>query len=171
MNYVLKAGFAVAAFLALPAVAQEPGSRQTREFLQATAQSDQFEIMEAHTALAQATDPQVRAFAQQMIPAHQQTSASLIQAVTSAGLQPPKPGLGGDQSAFLAALQSQRGADFDKTYVRQQVLAHRAALAVEQGYAASGDDPTMKQAAAAMVPIITAHLQMAEQMLASMGGS
>jgi putative membrane protein len=171
MNHVLKAGFSVAAFLALPAAAQESGSRQTREFVQAAAQSDQFEIMEAHTALAQATDPQVRAFAQQMIPAHQQTSASLTQAVTSAGLQLPKPGLGGDQSAFLAALQSQRGADFDKTYVRQQILAHRAALVVEQGYAASGDDPAIKQAAAATVPIITAHLQMAEQMLASMGGS
>jgi putative membrane protein len=106
-----------------------------------------------------------------MISAHQQTSAGLIQAVTSAGLQPPKPGVGGDQSAFLAALQSQRGADFDKTYIRQQVLAHRAALVVEQDYAASGDNPTIKQAAAATVPIISAHLHMAEQMLASMGGS
>jgi putative membrane protein len=171
MNYFLKAGFAISAFLALPAAAQEPGSRQTREFIQAAAQSDQFEIMEAHTALAQSTDPQVRIFAQQMIPAHQQASASLIQAATSAGLQPPKPGLGGDQSAFLAALQSKRGADFDKTYVHQQVLAHRAALTVEQGYAVSGDSPTIKQAAVATVPIITAHLQMAEQMLASMGGS
>ena len=171
MNHILKVGFAVAAFLALPAAAQDPGSRQTREFVQAAAQSDQFEIMEAHTALAQTTDPQVRAFAKQMIAVHQQTSASLMQAATSAGLKPPKPGLGGDQSAFLAALQSQRGADFDKTYVRQQMLAHHAALAVEQVYAASGDDPAIKQAAAATVPIITAHLQMAEQMMAGMGMS
>lgn len=160
-----------AAILATPAVAQEPGSRETRDFVQAAAQSDQFEIMEAQTALAQSADPQVRAFAQQMIQAHQQTSASLVQAATGAGLKPPKPGLAGDQSMFLAALQSQRGPDFDKTYVRQQVLAHSAALAVEQAYAASGDNAAIKQVAASTVPIISSHLQMAETMKASMGGS
>jgi putative membrane protein len=165
------AAAALAVSLVLPAAAQQVGSRQTREFVQAAAQSDEFEIMEAHTVLVQSTDPQVRAFAQQMLQAHQQTSASLIQAATRAGLEPPTPGLGGDQSAFLAALQSQRGADFDMTYVRQQVLAHDAALAVEQGYASSGDNPAIQQAAAATLPIIASHLQMAERMKASMGGS
>jgi putative membrane protein len=161
---------AIAACVALPAAAEEPGSRQTREFVQAAAQSDQFEIMEAHTALAQSTDPRVRTFAQKMVQAHQQTGASLMQAATEAGLEAPKPGLGGDESAFLAALQSQRGTDFDKTYVRQQILAHHAALVVEQGYATSGDDPTVRKVAVSTVPIIISHLQMAEQMQAVVGG-
>jgi putative membrane protein len=151
------------------AAAQEPGSRQTREFVQAAAQSDQFEILEATTALAQSADPDIRAFAQQMIQAHQQTSDTLKQAVMRAGLEPPKPGVGGDQSEFLAALQSARGPDFDKTYVRQQALAHRSALALEQGYAASGDEPTIRQVAVSTVPIVSAHLQMADQLKSKLG--
>jgi putative membrane protein len=152
------------AALATAAMAQQPGSRQTRDFVQAAAQSDTFEMLEATTALAQSQDAQVRSFAQAMIQAHHQTSDALRQAVTKVSLEQPNPGVSGDQSAFLAALQSARGADFDKLYVRQQVLAHRAALAVEQGYATSGDDATIRQVASTTVPIVSSHLQMAEQM-------
>jgi putative membrane protein len=152
-------------------MAQDPGSRQAREFVQAAAQTDEFEIMEAHTALAQSTDSQVRSFAQAMIEAHTQTREAMRRAVEKAGLKPPAPGMNGDQSNFLASLQSQRGVDFDRTYIRQQALAHRAALAVQEAYAASGDQPAIRQAAAAAVPIISNHLAMAEQMLARMPSS
>jgi putative membrane protein len=158
--------FAALAFAA-PAVAQEPGSRQTREFIQAAAQTDQFEIMEATTALAQSKDDHVRSFAQEMIAAHRQTTSTLLQAAAQAGLAPPNPGISGDQSMFLASLQSQRGADFDKTYLKQQVLAHHAALATEQGYATSGDNAAIRHVAAATVPVVTHHLQMAEQLQAT----
>lgn len=168
----LRAALCLAAGIALtPAFAQEPGSRQTREFVQAAAQSDQFEILEAQTVLAQSQNAQVRAFAETMIQAHQQTSASLLQAVQKDGLAPPKPGLGGDQSMFLSALQSQRGVDFDRTYLGQQALAHRSALAVEEAYATSGGDATIRAVATATVPIITEHLRMAEQMQIEAGGS
>ncbi|NIJ09480.1 putative membrane protein [Sphingomonas vulcanisoli] len=149
--------------------AEEPGSRQTREFVQAAAQSDEFEILAATTVLAQSEDPKVRAFAQQMIDAHRKTSADLRAAVSAAGLNPPKPGMSGEQSMFLAALQSQRGTEFDKVYIKQQALAHRAALAVEQAYAASGDNAAIRKVAAAAVPVITSHLQMADQMQAATG--
>ena len=46
-----------------------------------------------------------------------------------------------DQAQMLGALQSVSGSDFDKLYFKQQMLAHRSALAVEQIYAKSGDDP------------------------------
>lgn len=164
--------FAIAAstLLATAAAGQEPGSRQTRDFVQIAAQSDTFEIMEGQTALAQSSDPGVRQLAQQMIDAHRQTTQTLLQAVAKAGVQPPKPGMSGDQAMFLASLQSQRGADFDRTYLRHQRLAHSAALAVESGYAETGDDATIRQVAASTVPIITAHLTMADQMAKESGG-
>lgn len=156
-----------AALLAVPfapAAAQAPGSRQTREFVQQAGESDAFEVMEAYTALAESHDPQVLGFARRMIQDHGNTSLTLQQATARAGLEPPPKGLGAAQAPFLAALQSARGGEFDRMYWHQQALAHRSALVVEQRYAADGDTAAVRQVAAAAVPIIQAHLAMAEQM-------
>lgn len=153
-----------------PAVAQDAGSRQTREFVQAAAQSDQFEILEGQTAATQATSPKVRAFALRMIQDHTDTSRALQQAATQAGLEPPVMNVSADQSRMLNALQGLTGAQFDQTYMRHQALAHRSALVTEQAYAASGDTPPVRQAAASATPIIAAHLNMAEQMRSKLGG-
>jgi putative membrane protein len=149
---------------ASPAIGQEPGSRQTREFVQAASQSDHFEILEADTALTESRDPQIRAFAQQMLHDHRETARALSQAARTAGLPPPPPGISTDQSQMLNSLQGLRGRDFDHAYVRQQHLAHRSALVVEQTYATSGDSPPIRQAAASTVLVIESHLGMIEQM-------
>jgi len=155
------AALLTAGFIAGPAIAQDTGSRQTREFVQAAGESDTFEIMEAYSALAQSKDPQVRAFAQQMIHDHSETSRQLREATTRAGLKPPPMAVGSSLSPFLASLQSQRGAEFDKVYWQQQALAHRAALTVEQRYAADGDNPELRRTAAGAIPLIQAHLSVA----------
>ena len=165
------AALLVSSAIASASFAQEPGSRQTREFVQAAGESDTFEIMEAQAALAQSSDPQVLAFARQMIHDHGETSRALQEATMRAGLKPPPMAVGANQAPFLAALQSMRGPEFDKTYWRQQALAHRSALTVEQGYATDGDTPAIRQAAAAAIPTIQAHLAMAEQMVAKLDGS
>ncbi len=150
------------------ASAQQPvGSRQTREFVQASAASDTFEIMEAKSALAESKDVQVRDFATRMIQDHLRTSNDLMTATQRAGLESPKMALDQSQSQMLAALQSQHEKTFDKVYWQQQALAHRAALVTEQQYAQGGDQPVLRQLAVATVPVIQAHLSMAEQMQAS----
>ena len=145
------------------------GSRQTREFVQATAASDTFEIMEAQTALAESQDSQVRAFATRMLQEHARTSNALIAAAKAANMEPPKLALDQGQSQMLAALQSARGKAFDMLYWRQQALAHRAALVTQQNYARDGDQPGLRQLATANAPVIQSHLGMAEQMRASAG--
>lgn len=147
-----------------PVFAQDAGSRGTREYIQAAGESDTFEMMEAYSALAESKDPQVIAFAREMIRDHGETSRKLREAAARAGLAPPPMAVGAGQSPFLASLQSARGREFDKTYWEQQALAHRSALTVTQRYAASGDTAAIREAAAAAVPIIRRHLAMAEQM-------
>lgn len=168
-------GWGTAAVVALSAAgvaaAQEAGSRQTREFVQAAGQSDQFELLEGRTALTESTDPQVRAFAQRMIQAHGETSRTLAEAAARAGLGPPPHGIDGDQARLLGELQSLRGPEFDRAYLRHQALAHRSALATTQAYAAAGDDPAIRRAAAAAVPVISSHLAEAERMRSAQGGS
>ena len=157
--------------LASAAAAQDPGSRQTREFVQAAGESDTFEIMEAYSALAESKDPQVLAFARRMIRDHGQTGQALRDATTRAGVKPPLMQVGAGQASLLAALQSERGRDFDRVYWHQQALAHRSTLVIEQAYAATGDTSPLRQVAAAAVPIIQSYLAMAERMSAETGGS
>jgi putative membrane protein len=168
-NLVLSATAGLAALALSPAVAEELGSRQTRDFIQAAAQSDTFEILEAQTVLAQSADLQVRAFAQQMIEAHTATSESLKTAASHAGLKPPTQALSSDQALLLSALQGVRGAEFDKMYLRHQALAHLSAMTTEQQYASNGDQPAVRAAAASATPLIASHLEMAEQMQAKSG--
>ena len=94
------------------------------------AQSDQYEIQAAEDALGQSQNPQVRAFAQRMIADHTRSGEAVRQAAMASGLTSPPPAMDSDQAALLAALQSLRGPDFDRTYAKQQVLAHEQALAV-----------------------------------------
>jgi putative membrane protein len=76
-----------------------------------------------------------------------------------------------DQASLLSALQSLTGAEFDRTYARQQLLAHRQAIAVEQSYASAGSDANLRDAAQSALPMIQHHLEMAEQMREALGGS
>ena len=112
----------------------------------------------------------MRAFAEQMVPAHTALDETLRGDATKAGLPSPPMSLSGDQQKFLSALQSQTGPEFDRTYLRQQVLAHRQALVLEQAYAAQGADPQVRQAARSAVPVIQRHLAMATQLSDALGG-
>ena len=154
---------------AASAGAQGAGSRQSREFVQAAASSDQFEILEAETALTQSVNPEVRAFATRMLQDHQRLGQAVKDAAARSGLEPPEMAMSTDEAQLLSALQSVSGSEFDRLYFKQQTLAHRSALAVEQIYAKSGDDAALRQLATSAVPLISAHGDMANRMEAKLG--
>jgi putative membrane protein len=156
---------------ALGAAAQAPIPPNAPDFAMAAAQSDAYEIQAAHLALAQTQNVRVRSFAQTMIDDHTRTSASLRRAAMASHLPPPLSAMSSDQAVMLGALQSLRGADFDKAYAKQQVLAHDQALAVEQSYAQAGTDPNLRAVARSGAPLIQHHLKMAEDMSAALGES
>ena len=74
-----------------------------------------------------------------------------------------------DQAQLLGALQSVSGKEFDALYLKQQTLAHRSALAVDQMYASSGDDPNLRQVVTSAVPLISSHGEMAYQAVTKLG--
>ena len=106
-----------------------------------------------------------------MLQDHSRLSNALQQATAKAGLMPAPMDVGADQAPLLAALQSVKEPDFDRVYWKQQVLAHRSALTTTRQYVTNGDSPAVRQVAASALPIITAHLAMAERMMAKSGGS
>lgn len=153
------------------ASAQTPIPPSPKDFVMAALQSDQYETLAANLATVQGQDRRVRAFAQQMIQDHARLSEGMRKAATASGLPAPEPSMSSDQASLLAGLQAVRGADFDRTYARQQELAHAQAVAVEESFAAAGADPNVKQAAQSALPTIRDHLKMSHQLSVDVGGS
>jgi putative membrane protein len=86
-------------------------------------------------------------------------------------LPSPEPGTSSDQASLLSSLQSVRGPDFDKTYARQQELAHAQAVAVEESFATAGSDSNLRKAAQSALPSIRDHLKKAQQLRVDVGRS
>lgn len=70
---------------------------------------------------------------------------------------------------MIEALNKASDADFDKTYVDQQVMAHTDALMLMQSYAASGDTPQLKDAAGMIAPVVQMHLDKIMMIQSSLG--
>ncbi|WP_174301013.1 DUF4142 domain-containing protein [Caulobacter sp. S45] len=147
-----------------PSGAQPPAPMSARDFVKAASASDQYEIQAARVAEVESRDGSVRAFARKMIQDHTRTRQALQQASLASGMPPPPDGMNDDGQKLLSQLQSLRAPDFDRAYVRQQVLSHQEALVVEQGYAADGSDPNLRRTAASAVPIVQHHLDMARRL-------
>ena len=156
--------FVAASILAAAPVLSQPMALPTGEFVKAAAQTDEFERQEGRLAAREGASPRVRDFGQMMVTDHTRTTEALKAALKKAGLSvPPPPALSERQTQDLGALRGLHGAAFDKAYLTQQIAAHQAALGVMQGYAASGENPVLRQAAANTVPVVRHHLEMAQQ--------
>lgn len=154
---------------ATPAAAAAQASMTAADFVTRAASSDMFEIAEAKIAQKKATSADVKSFAAMMIKDHTTSTTNLKAAIAKSN--PPltlPPTLPADMQAKVADLNKASGADFDKTYISQQVDAHTATLAVMQGYATGGDTPALKDFAAATSKVVQSHLDMANKLQGSM---
>ena len=142
---------------AAPAVASAPAGP---DFVAMAAASDMYEVQAAKIAQKRSKNADVKAFAAMMITDHGKSTAMVKKAVADSGrtdITPPTV-LPADKQTMIDALNSAAAGDFDKTYVEQQVMAHKDALALMQGYAASGDTPQLKDAAGKIAPVVQMHL-------------
>jgi putative membrane protein len=132
-------------------------------FVNNAAASDAFEIASSKLAADNGSSAAVKSFATSMIAAHTESTAKLKGIVS--GLTPPitpDPALNSDQQAKLDELKTKKGADFDKTYVADQIAAHEMALTMLKDYSAGGDVPALKDFATGLAPKVAAHLNMAK---------
>jgi putative membrane protein len=163
--------FAIALVMNGTAHAQTPIPPSPQDFAAAIAQGDHYEIMAGRLAEVQSQDPRVIGFAQKMIRDHTRMSDDIRRAEVASRMPPPAPAMSSDQAMLLSGLQSLRGADFDKAYARQQILAHAQAFAVMQSFASDGADSNLQKAAASALPTVQEHMRAAEALRAEVGGS
>ena len=139
----------------------------TSDYLTAAAQSDMFEMQEGQLAQSMGKSAKVKAFGKEMVKDHTKSTQEVMAAASKSGLSPTPPALRPDQQQMIATLQATSGAQFDSTYIQQQMQSHQEALQVQQGYAQGGSDPNLKAAATKITPVVQKHIRM----LQSMSGS
>ncbi|WP_114945776.1 DUF4142 domain-containing protein [Microvirga calopogonii] len=69
-----------------------------------------------------------------------------------------------DKMAMLNQLASTSGPQFDRLYGQAQRMAHQEALALHSGYAQAGNDPSLRQFAASVVPHLEHHAADAQRL-------
>jgi putative membrane protein len=134
-----------------------------QQFANEAAASDAFEIQSSQLAAEKASSSKVKKFAEQMIKAHTDSTAKLKSAAAAATPAiTPLPQLTADQQQTLGSLQTKSGAEFDAAYIQAQASAHQMTLDRLRAYSASGAVPSLKSFATELVPVVTAHLNMAK---------
>jgi putative membrane protein len=143
------------------------GSHDTGAFVSNASQSDMYEIEAAKMAEQRSKNPDIKAFAKMMVTDHTKSTATLKPLMVAAG-QTPADKLDQRRQGFVDNLKSASDADFDKTYVDQQVAAHEEALTLMQGYAKDGSDAGLKGGAAKIAPTVQMHLDKIKAIQAAM---
>jgi putative membrane protein len=134
------------------------------------AASDLYEIQSAELAAREAKDSDVKALAAMLVRDHSKSTADLKTAAAKADPAiAVAPALDAEGSANMEALRNTADADFDRTFLTQQVAAHEKALAMVRAYAANGDVPSLKAHAAAVAGPVERHLQRARELSQRIG--
>jgi putative membrane protein len=133
------------------------GSHDTATFVSNASQSDMYEIQAAQIAEKRSKNADIKDFAKMMVKDHTATMKAMGPLAQAAG-QAPADKLDDRRQGFIDNLNKASDADFDKTYVGQQVAAHREALDLMNGYAKDGSDAGLKGGAASTAPKVQMHL-------------
>lgn len=135
------------------------------EYVQKSAIGDEFEIESSKLALQKAQDPAIKSFAQEMVNEHTSSTNKLKEAAKAAKINlAARQKLDRQHQETLTKLRSTSGAQFDRAYMRAQLLGHREALNLQKAYSQSGDNPALKAHAQEVEPIVQHHLTEAERL-------
>jgi putative membrane protein len=146
------------------------GSMSTDEFVSNPSQSDMYEIQAGQMAQQRSKNPEVKAFGAMMVKDHTAMSNEMKPLIQAAN-QKPSPDLDQRRKGFLDNLKAAPAADFDKTYIDQQVSGHQEALDLMKGYGDHGSDAGLKAGASKAIPKIQAHLDKAKQIQATLSAA
>ena len=130
-------------------------------FINTAAAGDAAEIQGAQMAQAQARRPAVKKYAAQMVADHTATTQQLTTIAQSKGVTPVATPSDNAQ-ATMAKLQADKGAAFDRAYLRDQVMDHQKMVQAYQDEIANGQDPDLNAFAQQTLPTVEKHLHEAQ---------
>ena len=153
------AGFAQAATMNTPAASAL--NKADQKIVAGMAQANIAEIEAGKLALANSQNPEVKAFAQQMVDDHTKALNDVKALAEAKGVTIPTE-QDAKHKAMAAKLSKMTGAAFDKAYMKQAGLDdHKAVHAKLKKDQAQAKDPDVKALAAKMIPTVEQHLHSA----------
>lgn len=138
-------------------------SAMDRMFIGKAMQGSMAEVQLGQLTLEKSNNDQVKQFAQRMIDDHTKLNEQMKPVAQQVGVAVPNQVSKKDKQT-MAKLQALSGQAYDQAYIKDMVKDHKQDLSEFQTEAASGQDQTVKDAAAQGSKIIAQHLQMAQQM-------
>jgi putative membrane protein len=153
-----------------PAWGQQPQKLNTkdRDFLKEIAQIRILELKLGEKALQNATNADVKKFAQRMVQQHGQANRELDSLANTRGVQISKD-LDTKHKEVLDKLSSMKGADFDREYIRQLVKDHEQDIAELQKASKEVQDAELKAWVTKMLPTLNDHLREARAIQSQIG--
>lgn len=132
-------------------------------FINLAARSGLFEIRSSQLAVKQAKAAGVKSYATMMIKEHTAVGQQLSQLASS--LKSPAPtNLVGSLTGVITALQGQKAATFDRSYLQAQVASHQATVKLFQTYLSTKGNAKLRALASQTLPKIEQHLAEARKL-------
>jgi len=156
--------------MAIPALAMAMGDGKDESFFKNAAEGGMAEVDAGKLAQEKASSQSVKDFGAMMVKDHSAANAKLQALAASESIKlPASPSL--MQQASGKELKMKSGDSFDKSYIKDQIKAHKDTVALFQKEIASGQNPQAQQFASATLPTIQGHLSKITQIAAAAGVS
>jgi len=137
-------------------------------FYKTLAQGGIAEVEAGKLAQQKGADPKVKDFGAMMVKDHSAANEQLKALAAGKGIDLPGSS-STSQMAAKAKLEVLSGGTFDKSYVEDQVKAHRETVELLKKELATGQDPDAKAFAQKVLPTVESHLRAINQIAAAGG--
>ena len=154
--------------LALPLIAIGAAKSPDADFFKHAARAGIAEVEAGKLAQEKGSSQAVKDFGSMMVKDHSAANDKLKSIATSENVDLPSSS-GPKNMASRAKLEVLSGESFDKSYIKNQVAAHRQAVALFRKEASSGQDPEAKAFAAATLPTLKEHQKKIDEIAAQAG--
>jgi putative membrane protein len=138
-------------------------SASDRVFVKNAMQGGMAEVQLGQLTLQKSNNDQVKQFAQRMIDDHTKLNEQMKPVAQQLRVDVPTQVSKKDRNV-MNKLQALSGPAYDQAYIKDMVKDHKDDLSEFQAEASSGQDQTVKDAAAQGSKVIAQHLQMAQQL-------
>ena len=130
-----------------------------RDYVARASVANVFELEAGRLAMTRAERPEILDIARRMLDDHTTTGGLLLRAAmqTRGGVEVLRE-IDGPHRRLMNRLRQERGAGFERTYLAIETAHHAETLSLHRAYAATGEEPELRTAAAEIAAVTEDHL-------------